>query len=182
MLQELLEALTFAAECGSLISPPCWKTGGFCTGKLAEPYTPALQVLASHQNQAQQQPVNEPRPMQCGSSKASMTAWALHGTPSIKAPICEKLSRLPVLAAGQANAAAGARAQPQPGRVPLHIPQRGERRSAADLPGPHPRAEPAARVCDFLQASPAFSCCKQLHHSLSTRWLIVVPSSQHLGR
>jgi hypothetical protein len=43
-LQELLETLTFAAECGSLISPPCWKTGGFCTGKLAEPYTPALQV------------------------------------------------------------------------------------------------------------------------------------------
>lgn len=46
-LQELLEALTFASECGSLISPPCWKTGGFCTGKLAEPYTPALQVTLS---------------------------------------------------------------------------------------------------------------------------------------
>ena len=46
-LQELLEGLTFASECGSLISPPCWKTGGFCTGKLAEPYTPALQVQIS---------------------------------------------------------------------------------------------------------------------------------------
>ncbi len=42
--QELLESLTFASECGSLISPPCWKTGQFCTGKLAEPYTPSLKA------------------------------------------------------------------------------------------------------------------------------------------
>lgn len=32
--QELLESLTFAEECGKLISPPCWKTGRHCTGKL----------------------------------------------------------------------------------------------------------------------------------------------------
>jgi glycerophosphoryl diester phosphodiesterase len=32
--KELLESLTFAEECGKLISPPCWKTGRFCTGKL----------------------------------------------------------------------------------------------------------------------------------------------------
>ena len=35
--QELLESLTFAEECGKVISPPCWKTGRFCTGKLATP-------------------------------------------------------------------------------------------------------------------------------------------------
>ncbi len=33
-LQELLEQLTFAEECGKLIMPPCWKTGDHCTGKL----------------------------------------------------------------------------------------------------------------------------------------------------
>lgn len=37
--QELLESLTFAEECGKLISPPCWKTGRFCTGKLSAPLT-----------------------------------------------------------------------------------------------------------------------------------------------
>jgi len=37
--KELLESLTFAEECGKLISPPCWKTGRFCTGKLSAPLT-----------------------------------------------------------------------------------------------------------------------------------------------
>lgn len=33
-LQELLESLVYAEECGKLISPPCWKTGRYCTGRL----------------------------------------------------------------------------------------------------------------------------------------------------
>jgi len=32
--QELLEQLAYAEECGKLITPPCWTTGDFCTGKL----------------------------------------------------------------------------------------------------------------------------------------------------
>eukprot|EP00208_Stichococcus_sp_RCC1054_P002144 CAMPEP_0206145956 /NCGR_PEP_ID=MMETSP1473-20131121/29054_1 /ASSEMBLY_ACC=CAM_ASM_001109 /TAXON_ID=1461547 /ORGANISM="Stichococcus sp, Strain RCC1054" /LENGTH=449 /DNA_ID=CAMNT_0053542359 /DNA_START=124 /DNA_END=1469 /DNA_ORIENTATION=- len=45
--KELLEDLTYAEECGSIISPPCWKTGQFCTGKLAEPYTRGLTAKAT---------------------------------------------------------------------------------------------------------------------------------------
>ncbi len=41
ILQELLEQLTFAEECGKLIMPPCWKTGDHCTGKLVHAYNPA---------------------------------------------------------------------------------------------------------------------------------------------
>lgn len=32
--KELLESLVYAEECGKLISPPCWKTGRYCTGRL----------------------------------------------------------------------------------------------------------------------------------------------------
>ena len=35
--QELLEQLAYAEECGKLITPPCWTTGDFCTGKLVVP-------------------------------------------------------------------------------------------------------------------------------------------------
>ncbi len=39
-LQELLQSLKYAEECGKLISPPCWKTGRYCTGKLQTPVAP----------------------------------------------------------------------------------------------------------------------------------------------
>ena len=35
--QELLQELVFAEECGRLISPPCWKTGRYCSGRLRTP-------------------------------------------------------------------------------------------------------------------------------------------------
>ena len=49
--QELLQDLIFAEECGRLISPPCWKTGRYCSGRLrtaqkegaTPPETPLLQ-------------------------------------------------------------------------------------------------------------------------------------------
>jgi hypothetical protein len=49
--QELLQELVFAEECGRLISPPCWKTGRYCSGRLraapaagaTPPETPLLQ-------------------------------------------------------------------------------------------------------------------------------------------
>ena len=36
-LQELLQDLVYAEECGRLISPPCWKTGRYCSGRLRTP-------------------------------------------------------------------------------------------------------------------------------------------------